>query len=140
MPYQFLEHTADIKIYVKAPILKDLFIDAFNALMDYLTPKKGIYSGQVKRLISFSSSDLTNLLVDFLNEILTLSQIHKEIYDKINFIYFPNENDKNFLIEAEISGKVVDCFKKDVKAVTYHNVNLIQNQKGEWEVTLVLDI
>lgn len=140
MPYKFLEHTADIKMKIWSNNLKDLFIEAFKGLMNYMIPKNPNYSGQVRRLISFSSNDFTNLLIDFLNEILTLSQTHKEIYQKINFIHFPEYNDKNLFIEAEIIGQEVDKFNKDIKAITYHNANLIKNEKGEWEINIVFDI
>ncbi|MCX7589433.1 MAG: archease [Patescibacteria group bacterium] len=140
MPYRFLEHTADIRMMVVGHNLNQVFEDAFYGLMHYLRPKDENYSGQVRRLISVSSFDLTNLLIDFLNEILAFSQIHKEIYNKIKFIHFPDENDKNLFIEAEISGSEINCFYKDIKAITYHEANLIKNKDGQWLVIITFDI
>lgn len=140
MPYKFLEHTADVKMKVWSNNLKDLFNQAFKGLMNCIIPQNPNYSGQIRRLIIFSSNDFANLLIDFLNEILTLSQIYKEIYQKINFIHFPENSHKNLFIEAEIIGQEIDKFAKDIKAITYHNANLIKNEKGEWEITIVFDI
>lgn len=140
MPYRFLGHTADIKMQVVAKSTKDVFVDAFYGLMNYLTPEKPNYSGQVKRLINVSSSDFTNLLIDFLNEVLASAQIHKEIYNKINFIYFPEEESSNFFVEAEIIGSEVNEFRKDIKAITYHQANLEKKPNGQWSINLVFDI
>jgi SHS2 domain-containing protein len=140
MSYEFLSHTADIRMEVKNLNLKNLFLDAFWGLMEFLGKDKLKTSGQVKRLITVSASDLTSLLIDFLNEILTTSQIHKEIYNQINFLHFPEENDLNLFIEAEIIGGEIQKFEKDVKAITYHNANLVKNEKGEWEIIITFDI
>jgi SHS2 domain-containing protein len=43
------------------------------------------------------------------------------------------------LIEAQIFGAPVSGFKKDIKAVSYHQ-NAIKNKDGFLEATLVLDI
>ncbi|MGC8776282.1 MAG: archease [Minisyncoccia bacterium] len=140
MAYKFLEHTADIRMKITALNLKDVFNSAFEGLMNYLGQNELKTQGQVKRLINVSSIDLTSLLIDFLNEILTSAQIHKEIYNKINFLHFPKENDSNFFIEAEIIGAEVKNFKHDIKAITYHNANLTKNNLNQWEITIVFDI
>ena len=141
MLYKFLEHTADIRMEVEAQSLKAVFESAFLGVMHYLGGENPKLNGQVKRLINISALDKTSLLIDFLNEVLASAQIHKEIYTKVKFNFFPDENDTGELfLEAEISGGETENFLKDIKAITYHEANLVKDEKGEWSTIIVFDI
>jgi SHS2 domain-containing protein len=141
MSYKFLEHTADIRMEVKAQSLKEVFESALLGVMHYLGGENPKLNGQVKRLINVSALDKTSLLIDFLNEVLASAQIHKEIYTGVKFNFFPEENDTGELfLEAEIFGGEVESFLKDIKAITYHEANLVKNEKGEWSTIIVFDI
>jgi SHS2 domain-containing protein len=137
MPYKFIEHTADIRMKVWGNDLKDLFKDGMMGVIDFLAGKNPKTYGEVKRIINISSVDTTSLLIDFLNEVLTNAQIYKEVYKDLIFNNFSEEN--NFL-EVELRGGVVDKFNKDIKAITYHEANIIKNDKGEFETIIVFDI
>lgn len=137
MPYEILKHTADLRMRVWADTLERLFEDAAEGLMMLIKPSAISNHQQPtsKREISIEAADKTALLVDFLNEVLSLAQINKEIYTSIRF--------KNFLeitLEAELDGTPVDEFNEDIKAVTYHEADVKQNEKGEWETMLVFDV
>ncbi len=43
-------------------------------------------------------------------------------------------------LEAEIFGQKVERFGEDIKAVTYHDLEIHQNTEGEWEATVLFDI
>lgn len=134
MPYEILSHTADLRIRVKADSLKDLFGEALRAVGEILSKNKKNEIPVIRKIFA-TSQDKTALLVDFLNEILALSQINKEVYVKVNF----SELSENSL-EAEIEGMKVDGFDEDIKATTYHEANIKQNKIGQWETILVFDI
>lgn len=138
MTYKILKHTADLRMQIKAFTLEGLFRDAFSGMMDIL--KKGIPPERkpVQRKISVVSPDRTALLVDFLNEVLYLSQTRKEIYTEINITEFSEEHEARLL--AEIKGVKINEFDEDIKAATYHEADVKQNEKGEWETLLVFDI
>jgi len=87
------------------------------------------------RTVTVYASDRTALLVDFLNEALSLAQIHKEVYLSVAFSTF-----SEIALEATLKGAKVDEFNEDIKAVTYHEADVRQNEKGEWETTLIFDI
>jgi SHS2 domain-containing protein len=141
MPYKFLEHTADIRMEVEAQSLKEVFESAFLGVMYYLGGENPKLNGQVKRLINISAVDRTNLLIDFLNEVLASAQIHKEIYTEVKFNFFPGENDTGELfLEAEILGGEAESFLKDIKAITYHEANLVKDEKRGWSIIIVFDI
>ena len=73
------------------------------------------------------------LLVDFLNEVLAKSQINKRMYKVESLKLIRNE------LTAEISGISVEKFEEDVKAVTYHEVD-IKKEGDSYTTKLVLDI
>ena len=136
MPYKILNHTADIKIHVKGSSLENLFTEAFNALMQIIGENSGLKNTKkITREVSISSLDTTSLLVDFLNEVLLLSQINKEIYNKCII-----KNLSKNSLRAQIVGFSTNKFSKDIKAVTYHEANVKQSKNGFWETNLVFDI
>ena len=70
-----------------------------------------------------------------MSEILYLIQVNKEIYDKIKFLKFSDNE-----IEAEISGKAVESFGEDIKGVTYHDLEIKRNPDKTWQATVLFDI
>lgn len=136
MKYKILSHTADLRLEVYGKTLEELFKNAAEALADILTNnKKSLLSSMkaVTEMISLQSSNINTLLVDFLNEILAKSQINKRVYKVESLKLKDNE------MEAKISGTPVEKFEEDIKAVTYHEVDI--KKEGEtWEANLVLDI
>jgi len=135
MPYRFLEHTADVRLEVKGKDLKGLFSDAVAGMMAFLRPRVGREVTGVKRLISLNSPDATALLVDFLGEVLRLSQTNKEAYHKAVFHKLSLTS-----LEAELFGVPVEAFRDDIKAVTYHEAKIAKNEKGELQTLIVFDI
>lgn len=135
MPYEILKHTADLRMRVWADTLESLFLDAAKGIMSIMKKDPKSQIRNPKRNLSISAVDRTALLVDFLNEILSLAQTNKEIYPTVIL--------KKLLeteIEAELAGAPVDSFDEDIKAVTYHEAEIKQDSKGRWETMLVFDI
>lgn len=135
MPYEVLKHTADVRLKVEGETLERLFSDALKGMMEIL--KTDILAGRpgTKRQISVSAPDKTALLVDFLNEVLSLSQINKEAYSVITFDEFSETS-----LGGNLEGVGVDEFDEDIKAVTYHEAEIKKNPAGNWETILIFDI
>lgn len=135
-PFKILSHTADLRLQIFGHDYEELFQNAVLALSSILTKerkKKYVPTGFEK--VKIDAPDTNTLLVSFLNEILTQSQINRKVYDRIKFLKFSEKS-----LEAQIFGQPVENFDEDVKAVTYHNVEIEQNRRGHFEVELVLDI
>lgn len=134
MPYEILSHTADLRLKIWAISPENLFSEALRAVAEILGKREN-KEKLISRKISVTAPNKTVLLVDFLNEILALSQINKEIYEKVDFLKFWDNH-----LEAKVKGRKVDSFNEDIKAVTYHQADIKQNKDGFWEATLVFDI
>jgi len=131
--YEILEHKADLKIRTWGSTKEELFVNALLAMQDSMKPE--LSKGKVKRKMFIESSDPSTLLVDFLSELLYLIQINKEIYSYVNFRVFSGNK-----IEAELIGQKVERFGEDIKAVTYHGLDIYQKAGGTWEATVLFDI
>jgi SHS2 domain-containing protein len=115
--------------------LEPLFLDGAKGMMSVLKHEVKSQKAKVKRGIELQSSDKTALLVDFLNEVLSLAQTNKEIYPEVVLKKLSETE-----VEAELKGMPVESFDEDIKAVTYHEAEVKQNKRGEWETMLVFDI
>ena len=143
--FEFIEHTADIKIKVYGSSLKGLFNNALKALFQVTLPISkncSIRDGEevcnsftIKRKISVVSANLESLLVDFLSEVLCMMDTYDEAYGDIVF---------SFLSEQEIVGTLKGVpFNKiggeDIKAITYHELSIEKNDEG-WQAIIVFDV
>ncbi len=134
--YEFLEHPADLKIRAFGWDLTELFTNAALAMMEFLYGKN-ICRDAPRRvsteMISTQSRDLSSLLVDWLSEILYLSDTNNRAYTefKINKI-------SETKIEAEVGSYPAKAIE-DIKAVTYNELK-IEKQDGLWVAEVVFDI
>nr|WP_281168995.1 archease [Fulvivirga imtechensis] len=82
-----------------------------------------------------SSSNITTLLVDFLNEILTLTHICKAVFSTLQIKQLTDTE-----LNGEVEGIRVKSFDEDVKAVTYYEAQMQANDLGQLETIVVFDI
>ena len=131
--YAIEEHTADLRLRVRASSLEELFTDALQGLMTVVDPE-GATAESVSAGISIEAPDPTALLVDFLNEALTRAHVDRQRYARVTF-----ERLTETALLACLEGVRVARFGEDVKAVTYHDAE-VREEDGTWSVVLVLDI
>jgi len=150
MKYEVLEHKADLKIRAFGKTKEELFLNMLLGMQENLKPEIQRPEKKAKREIKIKSLDLPSLLVDFLSEVLYLTQVNKEVYSDIKFKKFSGNE-----LEAELFGKKVERFGEDIKAVTYYNLeinqrpeqskggrktNVLRPKGGSWEVIVLFDI
>jgi len=137
MKFRILSHTADLRIEVLGKTIEELFENAAIALSTILYKKfdelKTRPAGPSEK-IKIRSVNINALLVDFLSEILAKSEINRRVYKVKSLKLKENE------LGAEIIGFPVDEFDEDIKAVTYTEVDIKQDEKGIWKTKIVMDI
>jgi SHS2 domain-containing protein len=138
--YEILEHKADLKIRAFGKTKEELFLNMLLGMKE--SQKAEVVLEKVKREIKIKSLNLEILLVDFLSEVLYLIQVNKEIYNSIKFKKFtdPSTGSGQAEIEGELIGQKVERFGEDIKAVTYHGLEIRQRKDGTWEATVLFDI
>lgn len=132
--YEILEHRGDFKIRVFGGDKKELFLNALLGMEAGLQPEIKNQKSNLKT-IKIKSLDANALLVDFLSEVLYWIQVKKEIYTDIKFEKFSDTE-----LEAELIGNKVERFGEDIKAVTYHGLDIKQTEDGAFEAIVLFDI
>lgn len=133
MPYKLHEHTADIRLEAAGESLAGLFGETMKAMNAVSCP--GFSSEMVERRVEVSSPDILSLLVDFLNEIVFLGQVHHEAYEELQTVAVTETHFKGV-----IKGRKIISMEEEIKAVTLHEASVRQTEKGTWLANLVLDI
>lgn len=131
--FEVIHHTADVRLLVAASTLEDLFRDAVRGM--YAVMRGEGHGRRVTRVITVEdSADTTSLLVDFLNDVLNRAQIGRELFNEVRFTRF-----EPLSLTAELTGSAPAEFEEDVKAVTYHEAD-VRQEDGGWTTMLVFDL
>ncbi|MBT7616215.1 MAG: archease [Calditrichaeota bacterium] len=137
--YRTIEHQADIAVEIKAVDRAGLFCTALEALVSLLTGNKERVSlsdcSQV--VISASGYDDEECLVDLLNELIFLCQVHKKFPVAIRDVHFDADQEvsaKIFVLEA----RKERAMYREIKAATYHNLRIIKSPS--WRTEIVFDV
>ena len=126
------EHTADWELEVWAPDLAGLLEQA--ALGMYaLAGVRLDTANREQHQIELSAYDAESLLVAFLQELLYLSETRGVGFDQFNIQI------KDFDLKAVISGSIIVSIHKEIKAVTYHNLKVMESDSG-LSVRIVFDV
>jgi SHS2 domain-containing protein len=130
--FEFLSHTADVKIKVYGENLKEIINNSLLALKSFWKPK--LTKTKIEKEIKIESNNEVNLLIDFLSEVLAETYIEKAIFIKFE----PQE-----LVSYSLSGKIIGyeftSLSKDIKAITYHQANL-QKINHQYIFEFIIDI
>jgi SHS2 domain-containing protein len=135
--FEIISHTADVRIKAYGINIKSLFEEALKGLIFVLQPNN-VLSDKNKKIfidISVNSYDKTALLIDFLSEALTQMYIKNVLIRRVEFLEITNNT-----LKGKLTAYYIDKFAVDIKAVTYHEAEIIFNKLNEYECTVVLDI
>jgi SHS2 domain-containing protein len=135
--FTFHSHTADVQMKVRADTLYALFETALLGMSHLMKNNfcNTLAEGNQEIRLSVQSVDITALLIDFLSEVLLNSHIHKTIYCTLTIDTLTEK-----ALSGVLSGRQIGSFDEDIKAVTYHEAQVIQNSKSEWEASIIFDI
>lgn len=132
--YELVNHIADVRLRVEAASVEELFRDAVRGLYAVMHAHTAGGAPVTRRIVVEESADRTALLVDFLNEVLQRAHIARECFHDARFTRLDEWN-----AVAELTGVAPAEFEEDVKAVTYHEAD-VREENGAWTTMLVLDI
>ena len=138
--YELLDHTADIGIRVKGADLKSLFINAAAAMFDIIADGPKLPKGQKAQKktikVRLKAKNREELFVRWLSELLSLSDC-----EDVFFADF----DIAALSDTALEGKAVGIprrhfvGKREVKAVTYHQLKLTQ-EGAAYSAEVIFDV
>ena len=133
--YEIAQHTADVRLLVSAASADLLFAEAVRGMYAVMRGVAATDAQRVERTIAVEdSADRTALLVDFLNDVLHRTHVAREMFDAVTFTRFDELS-----LTATLTGIAPASFDEDVKAVTYHEADVVFDGDS-WRTTLVFDI
>lgn len=137
MPYELLDHTADLGIRATGPTLKDLFETAARAMMEQIADPQQV-SGSLRKTVAVTGLDREDLLINWLREILGWWAMDSVLIRDARILELTD-----FTLRAEISGENFDPARheilNDIKAVTYHKIAVAQTSTG-WTADIIFDV
>lgn len=137
--YEYISHTADLKVKAHGKTLEEAFINAAAGGFDFLTGE-GKVAKKLEKKISISSKREESLLYDFLEQLLFL-------LDTECFLFCGAKDAK---ISRKKEGLVFECVAQgdncrnyttqgDIKAITYSEMK-IEKVPGGFTAQVVFDI
>lgn len=130
--YREHAHTADWELEVWAPDYETLFEQAARGMFA-ISGARGIPNTPQLRSLTIEAADYESLLVNFLQELLYLSEMEN---------FYANGYDlkvEPYKLQANLLGASLAGLEKEIKAVTYHNLRIISNQ-DRLQVGIVFDV
>jgi SHS2 domain-containing protein len=137
--YEYIDHTADIAVKVSADSIEELFSTAAYALRDTAVENTNFASVEIKR-INLNEYSTEELLVSFLNELNFFLSARKWVMKSIpKLVIEEYEEIWQLKIECEGSSDVEFTPKEEIKAVTFHQMQILSDT-GIYYCTIVFDI
>lgn len=124
-PFGFREisHTADWELEVWAPDLPSLLEHAARG-MYHLTHLELTPEPHQSRKLEIQYTEPETLLIDFLSELIYVAESENIAFDSFNLHI---QGDR---LIAILSGSKIKSLAKEIKAATYHNLNIRENEGG----------
>lgn len=130
-----LEHPGDIMIRAIGKDVAELFANMSKGMMAFLYGEEAVqqFVGDKREVIELKADDRESLFVDWLSELLFLSNTNYRLYGEVKVLEL---NDQH--VKTEVSSCPAQAVD-DIKAVTYHGLK-IEEKEGQWEAVVVFDI
>ena len=136
--FRILDHTADIGLELEAGSLPELFTAAANGLMHIICPHCPVKPVQ-SHALQVCGENIEELLVNWLSELNYLCQVQHFLTAQV----LVHEIHANYL-QAEVLGERSDplrhAVRSEIKAVTYHRIEVRQESSNRWMGRLYFDI
>ena len=135
--FEIIEHTADIGIRIESSTLAGLFKSAGLAIVSISAEKLELqYPKKHKILIKLKASNLEELFINWLNELLSVSAVEALIFENMQ-INQVNE----YFIDAVAMGSDIRNYKinTEIKAATYHQLR-VKKSGRIWQAEVIFDV
>jgi SHS2 domain-containing protein len=126
--YRILEHPADVGIEAFGHSVEEAFEYAALGLMSLIVEPASVDPSE-QRFVSLNGTDLENLLVRWLSEIIYLYDGEDFLLSDVSVKHLAQGG-----LEATLTGEKVNenkhKLRMDIKAITYHQLKVDETQDG----------
>ncbi|HPJ84541.1 MAG TPA: archease [Methanothrix sp.] len=145
-PFEYLEHTADVKFQAHGRSLEEAFENAALAMLAAMVDPSTVRLEKTWP-VEIEAESLESLLYEWLSEVLYLFEVELAVFSKFEVAL--ERCEVGWRLSGRIGGERVDperhFFETEVKAVTLHQFE-IKKEEGEeggeeiWTAQVVLDV
>jgi SHS2 domain-containing protein len=135
--FKILEHPSDLGIEAYGSSKQEVFRNAALGLMSVVAGESRIEPSQ-ERAVTLQALDCENLMVRWLTEILYLYDAEKFLTAKMKFETLSDTSLKAILL-GERYDELRHELKLDVKAITYHQLNVACHD-DDWIARVFVDV
>jgi SHS2 domain-containing protein len=132
--FEEIEHTADWALRVRGHDLPELLVNAARGMSRLLVPDLTLISTDVERRFELDAFDAESLLVEWLSELAYWAEAEMLVFREFDLRQVTPSH-----LEAVVRGGRAPNLQKQIKAVTYHNLEIITRDNG-LETTVVFDV
>ncbi|MEW5956227.1 MAG: archease [Chloroflexota bacterium] len=132
--FEEIEHTADWALRVRGRDLGELLLNAARGLNSLMVSDLSSIPLEVEEQFELEAIDAESLLVDWLSELAYWAEMERLVFHQFDLHRLTSTQ-----LQATLRGGHAPHLKKHIKAVTYHNMEIIETETG-LEVTVVFDV
>ncbi len=161
MPYEFLEHTGDVKIRATGSSFREAIESAMQALIQLISSKEASEAsvqesdnevsgkGAKKRgiakakkasqelLLEVETSNIKDLIVMALERLFIMCEIEDVLPRSVKILEEEHENP--YYVRFAVFGEKGKLSDTEIKAITYHQLR-VDKTEGGWLIEVVIDI
>jgi SHS2 domain-containing protein len=135
MSFEELEHTADVLMRVRGATIDEIFSDAGRAMFHVMygpCEDRG-----VERKVSLEAGSLESLLIDFLSELLFITEVE-------NFVFCTFDVEiRGTRLSASLRGEPFDPVRHSagtlIEGISYFGLEIVKEEEG-YVVDIIFDI
>jgi SHS2 domain-containing protein len=132
--FEEVEHTADRALRIYGSDLQELLVNAAAGINSLLKPGYRASARQEEKSVELEALDAESLLVEWLGELAYWAETELLVFHKIDLHSVSPTH-----VKATIHGSRAAQLENHIKAVTYHNLEIIQTDDG-LAATVVFDV
>jgi SHS2 domain-containing protein len=141
MPYQYLDHTADLGIRAVGDTLEQALGQGAQAMLDAIADTHTVHP-QLSCQVTCSAPDIPALFCEWLNELLYQAEIHRALWQNARVTRLW-QTGAEWMLEGVAHGEPLDpgrhVLHTEVKAATYAGLSYRQSD-GHHILECVLDL
>ena len=135
--YEPIDHTADVGVRAYGKTLEELFRNAAIGMFDIIADLETVGTTESKHL-QLKAETLEDLYLNWHQELLFRSSVDRLVFKEFVFDHL-SEKDLSATARGEPFDPDKQSLKKEVKAVTYHELKVRKTKEG-WVGEIIFDI
>lgn len=140
--FEYFDVTADIGFYAFGNSLEKAYENAASAMFNVMTDVNTVKPTQ-KREFKIESEDLVSLLYEYLEELLFLFDVELLFFSKFEVV-IEKVTEESYELSCIAYGEDVNWEihprKSEVKAITFHKMEVIFEDDGSVKLSAILDL